>query len=262
MLKLNLIYEDDQILVICKPVGWVVNRAKTVKGETVQDWMRERMGWEEPNRKQIWGDESWDWEDYFKERMGIVHRLDKETSGVLVLAKTTEAFKNLVEQFKYRKVKKEYLALTHGSWKSREGVINLPLGRLRYDFRKVGVQVGGRVSQTEYRVVEEFRDWRLPDEVDEFKYQSFSLVKFKPSTGRTHQIRVHAKHVGHPVVGDLVYGGKKLAKEDRKWTGRMMLHAAKLSLRHPVIGEELEFSCRAEDFEMVMREVFLLPKVM
>ena len=256
-MELPIIYEDDDLLVVCKPVGVVVNRAKTVKGETVQDWMMKRMGWSEPDGELVqWGDEGWDWEVYFKERMGVVHRLDKDTSGVLVLAKTVTAFESLLEQFKYRKVKKIYLALTHGVWKSREGVINLPLGRLRYDFRKVGVQVEGRASRTEYRVVEEFRDWRLPEEVDELKYQAFSLVEFYPSTGRTHQIRVHAKHVGHPVVGDLVYGGRKLAREDRKWTGRMMLHAAKLSLKHPVTEEELEFTCRAEDFERVLKRVF------
>ncbi len=255
MVELPIVYEDDDLVVICKPIGVVVNRAKTVKGETVQDWMRERMGWEEQTSGQVWGDESWDWEDYFKERMGIVHRLDKDTSGVLVLAKTLTAFKNLLEQFKYRKIEKKYLALTHGKWKAKEGVINLPLGRLRYDFRRVGVQVGGRASRTEYRVIKEFGDWKLPEEVDEFRYQAFSLVEFHPSTGRTHQIRVHAKHVGHPVVGDLVYGGK-LAREDRKWTGRMMLHAVKLKLKQPLTGEELEFECRAKDFERVMREVF------
>lgn len=257
MLDLPIVYEDDDLVVICKPVGVVVNRAKTVKGETVEDWMRARMGWPEENcNNQVWGDENWDWEDYFKERGGIVHRLDKDTSGVLVLAKTVEAFKGLLEQFKYKKVKKVYLALTHGVWKSRQGVINLPLGRLRYDFRRVGVQVGGRKSQTEYEVVKEFRDWQLSEEVDELRYQAFSLVEFRPSTGRTHQIRVHAKHVGHPVVGDVVYGGKRLAREDRKWTGRMMLHAGYLNLDHPVTGEKLEFECKARDFEEVMGEVF------
>ncbi len=257
MLNLKVIYEDDDLLVICKPVGVVVNRAKTVKEATVQDWMAARMGW--PEKKIAWDEVDWEevpMEDYFLERVGLVHRLDKETSGVLVLAKTVAGFENLLEQFKYRKVRKTYIALTHGSWKAPRGEINLPLGRLRYDFKRVGVRVGGRRSRTEYEVIQEFRDWRLPEEVDELKYQAFSLVEFRPSTGRTHQIRVHAKHVGHPIVGDLVYGGRKLAKEDRKWTGRMMLHAAKLGLRQPITGEELEFSCQADDFEKVIERVF------
>ena len=256
MLDLPIVYEDDDVVVICKPVGVVVNRAKTVKEETIQDWMEQKLGLEPVEKKGYVDWQEVSVEDYFRERGGVVHRLDKETSGVLVLAKNPQAFESLLGQFKWRKVNKDYLALTHGSWKVKAGSINLPLARVRRNFSKVEVQVGGKVSRTDYQVIKEFRDWRMDEEVDEFIYQAFSLVRFKPSSGRTHQIRVHTQHIGHPVVGDLVYGGRKRAREDRKWAGRMLLHAEHLSFEHPVTGEKMEFHCRAKDFEEVMREIF------
>ena len=172
-----------------------------------------------------------------------MHRLDKETSGVMVMAKTAQAFVTLLAQFKEREVSKQYLALTHGLWKSREGEITLPVGRMRHNRKQMGVREDGRESVTGYKVEREYRDWQFPKElrVETRGYTGFSLVRFYPHTGRMHQIRVHSKHMGHSVVGDELYAGRKRSREDRKWCGRVMLHAAKLTLTHPVTEKRMSW---------------------
>ena len=209
-MEIPIIFEDSEIVVIDKPSGLVCNRAETVKEETIQDWMDQRYKLQELEPKT-------DDEKYFRERSGLVHRLDRETSGVMVLAKTVPSFVALLKQFKERGVQKTYMALTHGYWSAREGEISLPIGRRRDDRKKFGVREDGRESVTQYEVMSEYTSWEFPKElkVDDRGYVGFSLVIFKPKTGRTHQIRVHAKQMGHPLVGDMDYAGRKRSREDR-----------------------------------------------
>jgi len=238
-MDIAILYEDEEVVVIDKPSGLIVNRAETVKEQTLQDWMEEK--YEIRNTK-------YETEEgkYFVERSGLVHRLDKETSGVMVLAKTPAAFVELLRQFKEREVQKTYQALTHGIWKSREGEISLPIGRRRDNRQRMGVREDGRESVTGYRVIKEYREWAFPRElrVDDRGYGGFSLVAFMPKTGRTHQIRVHARHVGHPVVGDMDYAGRKRSREDRKWAPRVMLQAQTLEFTHPTRKERIKFESK------------------
>ncbi|MCF7890828.1 RluA family pseudouridine synthase [Candidatus Bipolaricaulota bacterium] len=150
-------------------------------------------------------------------RPGIVHRLDKETSGVLVVARTAEAFLDLKDQFKNREVDKEYLALVDGHFDERSGLIDAPVGRSNKDRTRMTVKLGGKEARTEFRVIEERGD--------------STLLKVKPVTGRTHQIRVHMNYINHKIVGDSYYGGPP--------GERLMLHARRLRVRHPEKGTDL-----------------------
>ncbi len=245
-MDIPILYEDEQIVVVDKPSGLVVNRAETVITETIQDWMVSQY----PIFNSQFTSEE---EKYFGERSGLVHRLDKETSGVMVLAKTSGAFVELLRQFKEREVQKTYLALTHGIWKSAEGEIALPIGRRRDNRQRMGVREDGRESVTGYKVRSEYKTWQFPRElhVDDRGYAGFSLVEFAPKTGRTHQIRVHARHVGHPLVGDKEYAGRKRSREDRKWAPRVMLQAQNLEFTHPASKERVKF----ESQEQLMKNV-------
>lgn len=165
------------------------------------------------------------------ERPGIVHRLDRDTSGVMVVAKSEAAHQSLSLQFKNRIVRKRYLALVHGEVRQEAGRIEAAIGRREHDRKRMGVKTaGGRTARTAYRVLR-----RLP---------GMTLVELGLETGRTHQIRVHLAHIGHPVVGDEVYGGRR---KRRGAAGvppapRQLLHAWRLGFRHPARGEWLEFA--------------------
>lgn len=224
----KIIFKDDSILVVDKPAGMVVNRAETTAAKTtLQEWVE---GYLKIFRHRI-SNEFW-------RRSGIVHRLDKETSGVLLVAKTPEAFVNLQKQFKERKVKKQYLALVHGKVEPQEGVIEVPIARSPFNREKFGVFLGGRPARTKYKVIS---NWLL---VISKKKEEFSLLEVVPETGRTHQIRVHLKYVGHPVVGDEKYAGRKTARADRRWCPRQFLHASYLSFIHPKTRQKIEFSSK------------------
>lgn len=214
---MQIIYEDDSILVVAKSAGQTVNRAETTKGEmTLQDELEEYLGikrWAAPLRQD------------FEGRTGIVHRLDKNTSGVLVVAKTPEAFTNLQAQFKGREVAKEYLALVHGEIKEKEGRIEASIARNPKDRMRFAVVPGGRKAVTEYEVVRSQESVASSEE--------FSYLRVKPLTGRTHQIRVHLKYIGHPVVSDSLYLSRKQLNEDRQWCPRIFLHAESLGFTHP-----------------------------
>lgn len=215
---ITVIFEDDDILVINKPAGITVNKADTTKGErTVQDWSENKLGFtgKEP---QIEGND-------FYNRGGIVHRLDKETSGILILAKNPESFLELQRQFKERIVKKTYRALAHGKIIPGVGEINVPVGRLPWNRRQFGVVAGGRDALTRYKVL-----WTKYSRVIK---EDVSYVELYPETGRTHQIRVHLKYIGNPIFADFLYAGRKTQRDDRKLLSRVFLHAAKLSLEHP-----------------------------
>jgi len=217
----RIIFQEKSFLVLDKPAGWVVNRAQTTAYQTtVQDWLEDNFNF--PLVKE---------RDKFPQfRSGIVHRLDKNTSGVLLIAKTKEAFFNLQKQFKERKVKKEYLALVHGVVPVK-GKINAPIKRLPWDRKKMGVLPAGRAAETEFV---RLGVWQKGGE-------SFSLVRVRPRTGRTHQIRVHFRYLGFPLVSDIAYGGRKRSRNDQKWCSRIFLHAQKISFFHPKTGERQEY---------------------
>lgn len=238
-MEIPIIFEDSEIVVIDKPSGIVCNRAETVETETLQDWWEAKF----LSSNQTIVNSQIEEEKYFIERSGLVHRLDRETSGVMVMAKTVAAFVSLLQQFKSRGVQKQYMALTHGYWQAREGEISLPIGRRRDDRKKFGVREDGRESVTKYEVISEFTTWEFPKElkVDDRGYVGFSLLKFLPKTGRTHQIRVHAKQMGHPIVGDFDYAGRKRNREDRKWCNRVMLQAQRIEFEHPRNGKRIHF---------------------
>ncbi len=220
---MEIVYEDADLLVINKPPGLVVDRSTL----------------EKPGRL-------------------IVHRLDKETSGLLVMAKTPEALKGLQKQFKERKVKKHYLALVHGLVETpRRGVctIDKSIGRSPKGVGKFVVVEGGRPggrrgrpSVTGY-TVKKLYSWVHGREPNRDK---LTLLDVEPRTGRTHQIRVHLKSIGHPVVGDKIYASRRQQKEDAKIIKRQFLHAYRLSFSHPRTGEWLTFEL---DLPEDLREV-------
>jgi 23S rRNA pseudouridine1911/1915/1917 synthase len=259
-MDIPILFEDNEIVVIDKPSGVIANRAETVTTETLQDWMvstaRVKPLQEVTRGSSIQGlNPSMTEEEYFNQRSGLVHRLDKETTGAMVLAKTPAAFVELLRQFRDREVQKEYLALTHGIWQSQKGEISMPIGRQRDDRKKFGVREDGRESTTIYQVRDQYKEWSFPQAlyVDDRGYTGFALVSFLPKTGRTHQIRVHARQVGHPLVGDMDYAGRKRSREDRKWCNRVMLQADKLTLTHPTTGERMTFESKNEEIKQVIR---------
>lgn len=222
--EITILFENDLFLVIDKPAGMVVNRADTQKALTVQEWLEEGV-----NKKIIQelrnSKERIDQE--FVSRGGIVHRLDKETSGILILSKTPQAFEHLKNQFKNGLTEKTYLTLVHGKVAPREGEINVPIGRLPWNRMRFGVLMGGREAQTYYKVKEYFF---LSDGK---KKLPLTLLEMYPKTGRTHQIRVHMQHLGYPLFSDELYAGRRQSKADRRILPRHFLHAARLSIIPP-----------------------------
>ena len=162
-------------------------------------------------------------------RPGIVHRLDKDTSGLLVVAKNNAAHLSLAEQIEKKTAGRYYVALVCGNIKEDEGTIDAPIARSVRDRKKMAVDENGRRAVTHYKVRERFGD--------------YTLVEFKLETGRTHQIRVHAKYINHPVVGDVTYG-----KKDSFGLNGQLLHAYKLTLMHPTTGERMTFEADLPDY--------------
>ncbi len=216
-LPLAIVYEDSDILAVNKPAGMVVHVGAGVRsGTLVNALVAHIMG------LSTLGGEL---------RPGIVHRLDKMTSGLVLVAKNDTAHRRLSEQFKSREVHKTYIALVHGRVGPDSGQIAKPVGRDPH--RRTRMRTGGiaaREALTKYRVLRRFRH--------------FTLVEAMPHTGRTHQIRVHLASLGHPVVGDTTYGAParlKLGECDEPTLPRTFLHAAKLVLAHPLTGTPLRF---------------------
>lgn len=238
----KIIYEDDDVLVLDKPAFVTVNKADTTKGEiTIQDWVEEnyKFGNLEQNSE----------EDFYS-RAGIVHRLDKETSGILIVAKNPESFKDLQRQFKERIVKKTYEALVHGLVVPEIGEINVPVGRLPWNRKQFGVIAGGREAVTKYKVIKNFLFLE--------NNEKLSLLELFPETGRTHQIRVHLKYFGHPIFADFLYAGRKTSRNDRKYLSRVFLHAFKISFYHPKTKKLLYFeSSLPEELESFIKKLQL-----
>lgn len=271
MVEPKIIFQDENLLVLDKPPGWVVNRVESTKGPIIQDWLDQgsnlacqQAGIEDPaansearqRRQRLETAVSGD----FLERSGIVHRLDKETSGLLLVAKTPASFAKLTLQFADRKVKKKYLALSHGKLEE-EGLIDQPVGRLPWNRERFGVFPEGKASKTNYKVLSTFRlsadlIGRLTRSTKKKNLQVgevFSFLDIQPETGRTHQIRVHLKSLGHPLVSDQFYAGRKTARIDRLWCPRLFLHAQFLGFFHPVSDQWIEFTLELpEDLQRVL----------
>jgi 23S rRNA pseudouridine1911/1915/1917 synthase len=241
----SVLWEDETLVVLNKPAGIVVNRAESVKGETVQEWVALRFKSQitNPNFQKNIDPSHWSLKFGhcdFCSRAGIVHRIDKETSGILLVAKTPESFVNLQQQFQAHEVKKTYLALVHGDV-PKEGKISAPVGRLPWNRGHFGIVPGGKEAVTKYKR-------RMMYEVRSMKnIKKISLVEVYPETGRTHQIRVHFKYLGYPLVGDYLYGGRIQSRDDRMWAPRVMLHAWKIEFRHPTTSVPLAFEAPIPD---------------
>lgn len=206
----QVLLETDSFLAISKPAFWVVNEAATAHGNmTVQNWIDSRYDFQLAHDS--------------LHRNGIVHRLDKETSGVLLIAKTIDSFQNLQSQFAARSTEKVYRALVHGALSSG-GTITVPIARNTKNRTKFGVSPLGREAQTKFELVRVY---------SKKKGESYSEILLYPKTGRTHQIRVHMSYIHHPLVSDPLYVGEKLLFQDKMWCSRMFLHAKSLSFLDP-----------------------------
>lgn len=259
-MTIPILYEDDDLLVINKPPGVVVNRADTHQDETIQDWLIKRLQSATPDpatwQTLVPADFSSKFgsvEEVWAERQGLVHRLDKDTSGAMILAKNPGALIHLLHQFKTRQVSKQYTCLTHGKFGMPAATVSFPMGRASQNRQLFTVRADGREAVTEYRVqafyegldIETVLSKLATDSELDLKqlkrrlsiYQGFSLVECWPKTGRTHQIRVHMAHLKHPLVGDTTYVGKKRQALDPLWCPRQFLHASQVSFSHPRSGE-------------------------
>lgn len=231
----QVIYENEQYALIDKPVGLTVNKSDTTKGQvTLQDWLEKRYPqFQDQTRKET--------HDFYK-RAGFVHRLDKDTSGVILIAKTLEAFENLQMQFKNREVEKTYRAIVWGRL-TQNGEIDAPITRNPFNRMRFGVFVGGKEAKTGYRIAGNItRDG-----------EEMTLVEAFPHTGRTHQIRVHLSYIGHPIVGDPLYSGRKKGRKGEEMFGRLLLHAYRIKFTDPKTNQPVEFTSEMpEEFKSLM----------
>lgn len=260
--EIKIIHEDQDLLVINKPPGLVVNRAESVKVETLQDWLEKNIEaiskreFPEDWRSQLpadFSDQYGTTEEIFESRTGLAHRLDKDTSGVMLIAKHPGSLLNLLKQFRDREIQKMYSCLTHGKFALPKGEVNLPLGRRSSNRKLFAVVSGGRPALTEYQVEKFYPNFDLEKLGPDFKqkrfslYDGFSMVNCWPKTGRTHQIRVHMAYLKHPIVGDIHYVGKKRIKLDGLWCQRQFLHARQIELTHPRSGNKVKYQADLSD---------------
>lgn len=229
-IPLEIYYEDDDLLVVNKPKGMVVHPAIGNETGTLVNALMHHC---KDSLSGINGEI----------RPGIVHRIDKDTSGLLVVAKNDFAHENLAAQFKEHTTTRVYNAIVYGNVKNDEGDIETPIGRHKFDRKKFGVTSAGASSKsafTHYKVIE--------------KQKSFTLIEARLKTGRTHQIRVHMQSIGHPLAGDLLYGPKNAITELRG----QALHAGTLGFTHPRTGEYIEFhSPWCSEFEKFYNKIKL-----
>ena len=222
-IKLDIVYEDDDILLINKPVGLVVHPAAGHHDGTMQN----ALLYHDPALAEV-------------PRAGIVHRLDKDTSGLLVVARNLKSHKSLVDQLQARTVHREYQAIVLGVM-TAGGTVDEPIGRHPRDRKRQAVREDGKEAITHYRVIKRFR--------------AHTHIKVNLETGRTHQIRVHMAHINYPLVGDRVYGGRltvprggsEALKEALRAFPRQALHAGRLGLIHPATGEEASWKVALPD---------------
>lgn len=228
-IPLHILFEDEEVIVINKPAGMLVHPVLHVSRGTLVNALLFHC----PDLRSVEAGG----------RPGIVHRLDRDTSGVMVVAKTSRSKTSLMKQFRDRKVHKTYLALVYGVPKEKEGVLEDPIGRSLHNRQKMATfskparrgNVRIREARTRYFVKESSKE--------------FALIEAKPETGRTHQIRVHLAHLGHPIVGDTVYTRRKAPE----WAPRQMLHAKSIKFKHPGTGQTVQFEAPVpEDFKRAL----------
>jgi 23S rRNA pseudouridine1911/1915/1917 synthase len=218
-IPLNIIYEDSDLLVVDKPAGLTTHPSP---GQTTHTLINALIKYY-PGLAELGN----------TLRPGIVHRLDKDTSGLIIIAKNNKSQLNLINQFKNRAVHKTYLTLVKGHLSPEEGIIEAPIGRNPNNRKLMSVLTNGRPARTRYKVIKYFND--------------FTFLEVKPETGRTHQIRVHLSAIGYPIIGDTTYGTKTPILK------RQFLHAHKLSFKQPSTGEWMEFqSDLPEDLNQVL----------
>jgi|LGOV01.1.fsa_nt_gb 23S rRNA pseudouridine1911/1915/1917 synthase len=226
-IEVDVVYEDEHLAVINKAQGMVVHPAVgNLDGTLVNALLYHFQNLSNMSSDNI--------------RPGIVHRLDKDTSGLLVIAKTDKAHVSLADQIKHKTAIRLYKAVCSGVFKEDEGIIDKNLERSRKDRKKFDVTLEGRgkTAITEYKVIE--------------RINNFTFVEFKLQTGRTHQIRVHSRFIGHPVVGDITYGHNY---KNIKLKGQL-LHAYKLQFTHPATGERMSFEAKLPDyFEAMLKKL-------
>ncbi|MGS7000252.1 RluA family pseudouridine synthase [Streptococcus pyogenes] len=220
-IPLDIIYEDDALAIINKPQGMVVHPSAGHPSGTMVNALMYHI----KDLSSING----------MVRPGIVHRIDKDTSGLLMVAKTDAAHQALAEELKAKKSLRKYLAIVHGNLPNDRGMIEAPIGRSEKDRKKQAVTAKGKEAVTRFTVLERFGD--------------YSLVELQLETGRTHQIRVHMAYIGHPVAGDPLYGPRKTLLGHGQF-----LHAKTLGLTHPMTGKEMIFTVEApEIFQKVLK---------
>ena len=224
-IPLDIIYEDKDIIVVNKPKGMVVHPANGNPDGTLVNAI---MAICKDSLSGIGGEI----------RPGIVHRLDKDTSGIIIVAKNDKAHINLSEQIKEHKVKKTYIALVRGIVKENEATINMPIGRSEKDRKKMAVTKKGKEAITHFKVLE--------------RYDKYTLLQVNIETGRTHQIRVHLSQIGYPIVGDEVYSNGK-----NEWNVKgQCLHAKSLEFTHPITGETMYLEAELpEYFENILKDL-------
>ena len=216
-IPLEVVYEDSDIIVVNKPKGMVVHPANgNPDGTLVNAIMNICKG----SLSGIGGEI----------RPGIVHRLDKDTSGLLIVAKNDLAHINMSTQIKNREVKKIYIALVKGNINENEATINMPIGRSTKDRKKMAVRKDGTEAITHFKVIK--------------RYHNYTLLEVKIDTGRTHQIRVHMAEIGHPVVGDMVYSSGK----NEFGVEGQMLHAKSLDFKHPITGKQMHLEAELPQY--------------
>ena len=222
-IPIDIVYEDDDLIVVNKPAGMVVHPGAGIDSGTLAHALVHHFNLLSGTAGRI--------------RPGIVHRLDKETSGLLVVAKNNLVHERLSDQFRDRQVFKEYVALVYGRLSKEHGEIDARIGRSPHNRTRMSVLKGGagRTAVTIFQVAQ--------------RYEDFTLLNVQIKTGRTHQIRVHLAHIGHPVVGDITYGGGRensiravSIKRAVQALGRQFLHSSKLGLTHPRSGAQLKFT--------------------
>lgn len=215
-IPLNIIYEDEYLAVVNKPQGMVTHPATGSPNGTLVNALLYQLNSLSSINGVI--------------RPGIVHRLDKDTSGLLVVAKTDEAHVDLQKQIQSKECKRNYIALVDGIIVKDDGIIITNIDRSNKDRKLMTVvKSGGRVAETHYKVLERF--------------SRYTLVEYELKTGRTHQIRVHSRHINHPVVGDSVYGGSI-----KLYNNGQLLHAYKLSFSHPITKEYMQFETELPEY--------------
>lgn len=226
-IPLDILYEDEHLLIVNKPSGMVVHPAPGHDSGTLVNALLYHC----KDLKGIGG----------RERPGIVHRLDKNTSGVLVVAKSDFVHRHLSKQFRLHTVNRVYIALVQGVMKKGSGTIDLPIGRDTRDRKKISPRtIKPRHAITHFKVIKRYKD--------------ATFLELRPQTGRTHQLRVHLSHLHHPVAGDSTYGGKGYGKSGGVKIGRLMLHAMNLGFTHPVSEKYMEFEAPVPDEMMEVIE--------